>query len=185
MASISNLSKGLRLNNFKKNVLGATNIGDLVDHISLGLVSPFQFRNRIRQIATENLKPSAYCKVFNTPANSYERLEHMQNMISSTLNPNNMICLWSLKQILVQRIQTLTVKSVKQTQENTSEIDVSVTGAMIPKAVSKITSMCCAPVNIRGSTEEYVLYTTMCLIGNNPSLVMLRNLNCTDSSDFR
>lgn len=105
-------------------------------------------------------------------------------MYPCQLQQNNVVCLWSLKDLLVQRMQSISIKSVDNLIESKACMDVKLFGSMIPKAYSKITSMCSALIDSKG-LGEYVLYTTMCAVGNNPSLAMLRNLNCESIADFR
>lgn len=166
----------------KKNI---SNITSYIDSSACGYLEPVTLRMQMRKSLVEYLRPSAQRKVFNSPTNAEDKVEHMCDMYATHSDQNSLVCLWSIKNMLAQKIQTVKLQSVDRNEKGVMEIDLKAVGAVIPKTFNKITSMCSAPLHTKGQMCEHILYTTMAVISNNPSMALLRNLNCSSSDDFR
>lgn len=116
------------------------------------------------------------------------KVEHMTRMLaapSSADSPTTrLVCLWSLKSLLVQRIQLIEVNRVART-DGSAIMDSSPTGAVLTPSLSKVTDLCWAPKAPEDNTASPVLYTTTCVMGTNPSLAKLRHLDPGLSSNER
>ena len=106
----------------------------------------------------------------------YNKLEHTQMMLVSE-DFDELLCLWSLKETWVQRLQL-----VKLTERNRLSLDTPVSvhgephGKVIIQSLNKITDICWAPM-MNSSQDRHVLYTTVCHTGYLNSLAMIRSLN--------
>ena len=131
------------------------------------------------------LKPAGKLKIFENPVTSYEKLEHMLYMKVNE-QQDKLLCLWGLREQIVQRIQMLNINGINRYDEDGSiDIDVSPTGAVLLQSFSKVTDMCWAPLDGADPLDHCILYTTTCFLGNNPSLVLLRKLDAGSAEDFR
>ena len=164
-----------------------TNLLNLVTERCHGDLTANQFQNTVRSTCRSNLIPSAYTKIISAPTSRVDKLWHMQKMYCSESIDNRFVCLWSLKDVLGQRLQAVSIDSIVSKSEDNIDLqlNVSVCDAMIRQDLRNITSMCSAKVDST-SENEYVLYTTTkSEIERNPSMAMIRKLNCTSASDFR
>ncbi len=131
------------------------------------------------------LKPAGKLKLFENPVSSYEKLEHMLHMKVNE-EQNKILCLWGLREQIVQRIQMLNVNGINRFENGCVDIDISPTGAMVLQSFSKVTDMCWAPLDDGSDPLDCcILYTTTCFLGNNPSLVFLRRLDADSSENYR
>ena len=108
----------------------------------------------------------------------YKKLEHMTQMMEAPGEDARILCLWSLEDLIVQRIQLLQVDRLALTGSSPEGASLSLTpvGATLLQSFSKVTHMCWAPSSPGQTTNVNILYTTTCFIGNNPSLALLRTL---------
>ena len=92
-------------------------------------------------------------------------------------NHDDLLCLWSLKDTWVQRMQLVKVIEKQRSSEN---IPISVNaephGKVIIQSLNKVTDICWA-TQVMNSAEEHVLYTTICHTGYMNSLAMIRSLS--------
>ena len=131
------------------------------------------------------LKPAGKLKVFENPSTSYEKLEHMLHMKVNE-EQDKILCLWGLKEQIVQRIQMLSINGInKFDDDGCIDIDVSPTGAVLLQSFSKVTDMCWAPLDGTDPLDCCICFTTTCFLGNNPSLALLRRLDADSSQGFR
>ncbi|XP_053377259.1 DDB1- and CUL4-associated factor 4-like protein 1 [Mercenaria mercenaria] len=133
------------------------------------------FRNNISHI-----KPVGSQNVFDPHLLSpYENLEHMQVMHTGKEH-DEILSLWCIKETWVQRIQRVKILESLRTEKQTS---LSVTAqpqlqAILPM-LNKVTDLCWAPVS---DTGKHVLYTTMCHMGHQESLALIKSLDPGDTS---
>ena len=160
----------------------------LITSRSQGDIRCTRFFAAARKVYLNHLRPMCSAKVIRMPASRIDKLWHMQKMYCSGSFDNRLICLWSLKDVLGQRLQSVSIDSIVSRSENIDDVDmtVSMTGAMIRQDLRNITSMCCARVACGTELNEYVLYTTTkSEVEIGPSMAMIRKLNCSNASDFR
>ena len=126
-----------------------------------------------------NLKPvSSQCLTESLTwlGNGYNRLEHTHMMLVNK-DHDDLLCLWSLKDTWVQRLQLVKLAEKRRVTEN---IPISVNadphGKVIIQSLNKVTDICWAPL-VKNTQEEHVLYTTICHTGYLNSLAMIRSLS--------
>ena len=149
------------------------------------LRSPFRNRRESTKHIVSRLKPSGKLKIFENPSTSYEKLEHMLHMKVND-EQDKILCLWGLKEQIVQRIQMLSINGINRFDEDGGvDIDVSPTGAVLLQSFSKVTDMCWAPLDGTDPSDCWICFTTTCFLGNNPSLALLRRLDFDSSQGSR
>ena len=154
-------------------------------HFTEKLQSPFLTNRESIMHMVSRLKPSGKLKIFENPGTSYEKLEHMLHMKVNE-EQDKILCLWGLREQIVQRIQMLNINGInKYDEDGSTDIDVSPTGAVLLQSFSKVTDMCWAPLEGCDPLDCCILYTTTCFLGNNPSLALLRRLDADSSQGFR
>ena len=125
-----------------------------------------------------NLKPvSSQCLTESLSSlGGYNKLEHTQMMLVNK-DHNDLLCLWSLKDTWVQRMQLVKLNEKRRVTGN-SPISVhgEPHGKVIVQSLNKVTDICWAP-HVNNSQEEHVLYTTICHTGYLNSLAMIRSLS--------
>ena len=162
----------------------------LVDQIAWSYLSekrqPFRTqRNEVIKHCAAQLKHSGCTKIFVNPNGPYEKMEHML-MMKPNHNRDKLLCLWSLKELIVQRIQMLAINKIgKSSEDGATDIDILPIGAVLLQSFSKVTGMCWAPLNGGDEEDDCILYTTTCFLGNNPSLALLRRLDSDNAEGFR
>ncbi len=157
------------------------NIYELVDGVRTGNLQtnqPAAIGYRYMDHLVTSLIPRGMVKVFKEPSNIYEKLEHFRQM-SPSPDHKKLLCLWSLRDVVTQRIQVLDVKSVAcHDEEGVYKIDIAPTGNILYQHNSKVTNICWAPASTeQENNENRVLFTTTCFMGTNPSMASLRCLN--------
>lgn len=166
------------------------NITDMIFNTRLGQI---QYPRTVQQKITESffhgLHPCGSRKILERveAIDAYCRLEHMSYM-EPNKDQSKLLCLWSLKDIIGQRIQLLNVKSFTRCHEedtNKIKIDVQLGDVVILQSSYKVTGLTWVP-KFSGDNDQsdYILYTTTCFIGNNPSLAIVRRLDSSDERDF-
>ncbi|XP_064623020.1 DDB1- and CUL4-associated factor 4-like protein 2 [Lineus longissimus] len=132
------------------------------------------------------LRTCSVRKVFPEPSDMYQSIEHMRAMQTSPTY-DRLLGLWSLSGTVMQRIQLLNLKPAMTADSICDDetvgatckpgIDVNPFGAVIMKSLSKVTHLCWAPMSSAEDSSSCVLYTTMCILGNHPSLALFRKLD--------
>ena len=154
-------------------------------HFIEKLQNPFLNNREGIKHMVSRLKPAGKLKLFENPNTSYEKLEHMLHMKVNE-EQDKILCLWGLKEQIVQRIQMLNINGInKYDGDGSIDIDVSPTGAVLLQSFSKVTDMCWAPLDGTDPLDCCILYTTTCFLGNNPSLALLRRLDADSAQGFR
>ena len=106
----------------------------------------------------------------------YNKLEHTHMMLVSE-DFDELLCLWSLKETWVQRLQLVKLKEKKRSVTNNPiSVHGEPHGKVIIQSLNKVTDICWAPL-VNGSEERHVLYTTVCHTGYLNSLAMIRSLS--------
>lgn len=144
-----------------------------------GYSKQFLKRTILRSCVT-HLKPCGSQALFERDQmDMYENLEHMLVMHIGP-DHNDILALWSIRETWVQRIQRVHVHEAPRLLKQTS---LSVVARPQPQAVTplfnKATDMCWAPLKDRG---KCVLYTTMCHMGRQESLAILKSIDPGDTS---
>lgn len=142
---------------------------------SINTVKWSVFRNSI-----SHFKPLESQQLFGPHlVDEYENLEHMQIMHLGCEH-DDILCLWSIKDTWVQRIQRVRISEATRSDRQSS---LSLVAWPQPPVILpwlfKVTDLCWAPVS---SSEKRVLYTTMCHMGQHESLALIKNLNPEDTS---
>lgn len=114
----------------------------------------------------------------------YENLEHMQVMHVGSEH-DELLCLWSIKETWIQRIQIVHVSEASRS-ERQSSLSVVARPQLQPllPCLNKVTDLCWAPVSPAG---KHVLYTTMCHMGHQESLAVIKSLepgNTSSNQDY-
>ena len=154
-------------------------------HFTEKMRSPFLNNRKTIMNLVCRIKPAGKLKIFENPSSSYEKLEQMLHMKVNE-EQGKILCLWGLREQIVQRIQMLNINGInKYDGDGSIDIDVSPTGAVLLQSFSKVTDMCWAPLEGSDPLDCCILYTTTCFLGNNPSLALLRRLDTDSSQGFR
>lgn len=136
------------------------------------------FRNNVT-----NLKPVGSQNLFDLHLlDAYENLENMQIMHVGS-DHDEILSLWSIKETWVQRIQRVRISEADrdQNQSSLSVVAKPQLQAVLPW-LNKVTDLCWAPLSGSG---KHVLYTTMCHMGHQESLALIKSLDPGDTSCSR
>ena len=149
---------------------------------------PRRMQRKITEHVVRGLRPRGSRKILEhaEATDAYCRLRHMSCMEPSS-DQSKLLCLWSLKDIIGQRIQLLNVKSFARSHEDGSSnitMDVRPGDMVILQTSYNITDLIWAPQN-DDDRSDHILYTTTCSVGNNQSLAILRRLDASARHNFR
>ena len=122
------------------------------------------------------LKPCGKQTIRDRMGGMYENLEHTLLMHTNSQS-TKLLGLWSLRGLVVQRIQSMDIEAKARGEDDDMTVNVSPTGTMILQSLSKVTNLCWAPLTPDDTSDRFILYTTMCILGPHPSLALLRKLN--------
>ena len=155
------------------------NITRTIFSYTLGQLNKQQLYNNILQPHVPNLRPvNSQCLTESLSAGGvgYNKLEHTQMMLVNK-DHSELLCLWSLKETFVQRLQLVKITERKR---QTEDIPISVHGEphgkVIIQSLNKVTDICWAPSG-SDPLDDQVLYTTVCHTGYLNSLAMIRSLS--------
>ena len=149
---------------------------------------PRRMQRKITEHVVRGLRPRGSRKILEhaEATDAYCRLRHMSCMEPSS-DQSKLLCLWSLKDIIGQRIQLLNVKSFARSHEDGSSnitMDVRPGDVVILQTSYNITDLIWAPQD-DDDRSDHILYTTTCSVGNNQSLAILRRLDASARHNFR
>ena len=170
----------------RKRCYNSKNIAELASCVQIGDLSANRtvtYKHKVVNHIFRNLRSTCKRKVFEEVRTPYEKFEHMLQMMPSLdMSQGRLLCMWSLVDLIVQRVQILQVNDLRKrycNHDNSStQINVEPVGTVLLQSFSKITNMCWATMPDTGTAQSPVLYTTTCFLGNNPSLASLRRLDC-------
>ena len=166
------------------------NITDTVFRSRSGQIQdPRKVQRKITEHVIRGLRPCGSRKILEhaEATDAYCRLQHMSYMEPSS-DQSKLLCLWSLKDIIGQRIQLLNVKSFARSHEDGSKkipIDVQPGDVVILQTRYNITGLKWAPQNDDDDRSDHILYTTTRSLRNNQSLAILRRLDSSALHNFR
>ena len=163
------------------------NITDTVFRSRSGQIQdPRTVQRKITEQVIRGLHPCGSRTILEHTIDAYSRLQHMSYMEPSS-DQSKLLCLWSLKDIIGQRIQLLNVKSFKQSHEDGSKkisINVQPGDVVILQTRYNITGLKWAPQD-DDDRSDHILYTTTRSLRNNQSLAILRRLDSSALHNFR
>ncbi|ELU01150.1 hypothetical protein CAPTEDRAFT_219708 [Capitella teleta] len=166
------------LSNPKENHRNVKNILKIIDcALPSGSISYY------RTWLLSGLKPRGFTQVFKDSADAYEKIEHFQSLLLNRTQ-DRVVALWPVAGLISQRIQMLEVGALKFTNEDhATSLDLLPTGSSVLHSFNKVTNMTWAPFD--DGTQDYILYTTVCVMGNNSSFAFIRNLSSESVAGFR
>ena len=154
----------------------------MLDLVNTGCTSCQQLQTFFRKWHVLNLTPVAKSKILEVNYTSIQdKLEHMQSMTPNK-DCSKLLCLWSIKNQLMQRIQILDVDYELGKQS----LDIKTSCSAMLGSFSKVVKVCWAP-RVDG-TSDYIMYSTMSVIGNGASMVRLAKVAenpTTNDTDYR
>lgn len=154
------------------------NVTSFIFSYSAGCLNSGQLCNNILKSHVRHLKPvNSQCLTESLPSlGGYNKLEHTQMMLVNKSN-NDLLCLWSLKDTWVQRLQLVKLSETRRfTESSPISVHGDPHGKVIIQSLNKVTDICWAPF-VNDSQEDHVLYTTICHTGYLNSLAMIRSLS--------
>lgn len=127
------------------------------------------------------LKPVKSELLFETPGYN-ENVEHVLKMCTSDKH-DELLCLWSVRGSWIQRIQSVKIMECSRSQRQES-LCVSAKPCLYPvlPQMHKVTDMCWAPL---GAERKHVLYTTMCHLGLQESLAIIKTFGSTETTMYQ
>ena len=156
----------------------SSNLLHLISQRSQGILTTHKMKVFTERNRVCALKHKTNVKVFPRPSNGYEKLEHMSRMLLSSAC-DKIICMWSLKDLLVHRLQCLRLDLRKVTNDE-GGLDVNITPSdnLILQSFSKISGLCFAPSSCdpECDRDNRLLFTTTSHTSNNPSMALLRRV---------
>lgn len=159
------------------------NFVQLVFKRSLDGLSKQYILSDLLKSSVHKLKPVYSESPFPAPApTSYENLEHMISMCIDE-NHDEILCLWSIKGLWAQRMQLVKLSEGVRTSRQSS-LCASAKPSLYPVFLQthKVTEMCWAPMANEG---KHVLYTTMCHMGLQESLAVIKTFQPTGTTMFQ
>ncbi|ESO94176.1 hypothetical protein LOTGIDRAFT_232438 [Lottia gigantea] len=146
-----------------------------------GDISHLNFRRTMLLNHARNLRLIKSQPFFENPVHGHEKVEHMIKMISSPSH-DKLLCLWSMKETIMQRLQLVQLSRKKRDSENQRlSLNVQPRGTTVLQSWSKITNVCWAPFP-NYPERRNILYTTNCH-STGQALAFIRNLDATSPRD--
>lgn len=140
-----------------------------------GEYSQSVLERKLTQMNATNLRQVSHKSVFSEPLGVYERIEHTLQLESSKEH-DKLLCHWSIKDSMIQRLQLVTVKEVPRTRPGHMSVAFDPGHTTVLQSWNKITNVCWSDFP-QYPGKKYILYTTMCHTSQAVSLAFIRNMD--------
>jgi len=177
---MSRVSKPGRIN---ETCSSKSNLLRLVFKRPLTGLSKQHFLSDLLKSSVDKFKPVRSEYLFPAPCpSSNENIEHV---ISMCVGPDHdeILCLWSIKGLWAQRMQLVEMKDRVRTSQQVS-FSIHAKPSLYPVILQthKVTDVCWAPMPQEG---KHVLYTTMCHMGLQESLAVIKTFQPSGTTMFQ